>query len=111
VVPFAEICRALSILLAGGLDPQVAAWACDVLVLLVMGVAREDDLRHPSGRSGDERRGQADKLYKTFAGLAPDRFPLLAAHAAHMVWGGGGKRFRFAIDVVIDGTLARAAER
>jgi AcrR family transcriptional regulator len=102
----------LGILLAGGLDPQDAAWACDIFVLLVTGAAREDDVRHPRGRGGDgDRREQADELYKTFTGLPPGRFPLIAAHAAQMVAGDSDERFRFAIDVVIDGVAARAARR
>ncbi len=52
--------------------------------------------------------GHVDELYTTFAGLPPDRFPLLAAHAAQMVAGDSDERFRFAIDVVLDGVLARA---
>jgi AcrR family transcriptional regulator len=100
----------LGILLAGALDPQDAAWACDIFVLLVMATAREEDVRRPPG-SDDERREQVDELYNTFAGLPPDRFPLLAAHAAQMVAGDGDERFRFAIDVVIDGVVARAARR
>jgi AcrR family transcriptional regulator len=102
----------LGILLAGGLDPQGAAWACDIFVSLVTAAAREDDARHGRGRSDDGgRRGQADELYTTLAGLQPDRFPLLAAHAAQMAAGNSDERFRFAIDVVIDGMLARAARR
>ena len=101
----------LGILLAGGLDPQDAAWACDVFVSLVTAAAREDDVRRPRGHSDDNRREQVDELYKTFAGLPPDRFPLLAAHAAPMVAGDGTERFRFAIDIAIDGVLARAARR
>jgi len=101
----------LGILLAGGLDPQDAAWACDIFVLLVMATAREDDVRRPSGRSGDDRQEQVDKLHSTFAGLPSDRFPLLAAHAAQMVAGDSDERLRFAIDVVLDGILARAARR
>jgi AcrR family transcriptional regulator len=102
----------LGILLAGGLDPQDAAWACDIFVLLVTGVASEDDVRRRRGR-GDEgdRRQHVDELYKTFTGLPPDRFPLIAAHATQMVAGDGDERFRFAIDVVIDGVIARAARR
>jgi AcrR family transcriptional regulator len=100
----------LGILLAGGLDPQNAAWACDIFVLLVMGAAREDDVRRPHGRTDDDRQ-QVDELYKTFAGLPPDRFPLLAAHAAHMIAGDSDERFRFAIEVVIDGVVARAGIR
>jgi len=102
----------LGILLAGGLDPQDAAWACDIFVLLVTAVASEDDVRRARGRSDDDdRREQVDELFKTFAGLPPDRFPLIAAHAAQMVAGDGDERFRFAIDVVIDGVVARAARR
>jgi AcrR family transcriptional regulator len=102
----------LGILLAGGLDPQDAAWACDLLVSLVTAVAREDGVRRPRGQSDDhDQRGQADQLYETFAGLAPDRFPLLVAHATEMVAGDGDERFRFAIDVVVDGVVARAARR
>lgn len=79
-------------------------------MLLVTAAAREDDVRHPRGRSdADDRRDQVDKLYTTFAGLPPDRFPLIAAHAAQMVAGDGDERFRFAIDVVVDGVVARAA--
>ncbi len=73
--------------------------------------ASEDDVRRPRGGSDDQRREQVDELYRTFAGLPPDRFPLLAAHATQMVAGAGDERFRFAIDVVIDGVVARAARR
>jgi AcrR family transcriptional regulator len=96
----------LGILLAGGLDPQHAAWASDIFVLLAMGTAREDDVRRPSGR-----RPQHEELSRTFAGLPTDRFPLLAAHAAAMVAGDSDERFHFAIDVVLDGILVRAARR
>jgi AcrR family transcriptional regulator len=100
----------LGILLAGAIDPQGAAWACDILVLLVTAVASEDDVRRARGRDDDHhRREQIGEIYKTFAGLSPDRFPIITEHAAEMVAGSPDERFRFAIDVVIDGLLARAA--
>jgi AcrR family transcriptional regulator len=102
----------LGLLLAGGLEPQDAAWACDILVLLVTAAAREDDVRRPRGRNDDaDWREQADQTYKTFASLPPDQFPLLSARAAQMVAGDSEDRFRFAVDVFIDGLLARAAHR
>src|ERR1700722_2793429 len=102
----------LGILLAGGLDPQDAAWACDLLVSLVSAVAREDGVRGPrDGSDVPDRPRQVDELYETFAGLPPDRFLLLVAHATEMVAGDGDERFRFAIDVVIDGVVARAARQ
>ena len=101
----------LGIQLAGGLDPQAAAWACDIFMLLAMAAAREENVRHPPGRSHDDDQDQAEELRTTFAGLPPDRFPLISAHAAEMVAGDGEERFRFAVDVVIDGVIARAARR
>jgi AcrR family transcriptional regulator len=101
----------LGILLAGGLEPQDAAWSCDILVFLATAAAREDDVRRPRGSGDADRREQVDELYKTFAGLPPERFPLLAEHAAQMVAGDGDERFRFAIDVVVDGVVARGARR
>jgi AcrR family transcriptional regulator len=98
----------LGILLAGGIDPQDAAWACDIFVLLVTAVASEDDVRRARGRGGDDHlREQADQIHKTFASLPPDRFPLISAHAAELVAGSHDERFHFAIDVVIDGIIAR----
>jgi AcrR family transcriptional regulator len=99
----------LGILLAGGLTPQDAAWACDILVLLVTAVASEDDVRR--ARRGDGDREDVDEIYTTLAGLPPERFPLITAHAAEMVAGDGDERFRFAIDVVVDGVVARAARQ
>ena len=98
----------LGILLAGGLDAQGAAWACDIFVQLVTAAAREDEVRRARGAEADSRK-QADEIYRTFAGLPPGRYPLITAHAAQMVAGDGDERFRFAIDVVIDGMIARAA--
>jgi AcrR family transcriptional regulator len=101
----------LGILLAGGLDAQDAAWTCDIFVLLVTGAAREDDVRRPHERVDKDRDDQADEIYQTMSGLPPERFPLLTTHAAQMVAGTAAERFGFAIDVVIDGVVARAAQR
>jgi AcrR family transcriptional regulator len=97
----------LGILLAGGISPQDAAWACDIFVFLATAAAREDDVRRPRGHSDDYAQQHVDKLYKTFAGLPTDHFPLIAAHAKQMVAGDNNERFNFAIDIVIDGILTR----
>ena len=65
----------------------------------------------PAAAATTTAAGGGGDLYATFAGLPPGRFPLITAHAAQMAAGDGGERFRFAIDVVIDGMLARAARR
>lgn len=101
----------LGILIAGGLEPQEAAWLCDIFVLLVTAVASEDDVRLLRDAANGKRREMAADLQRTFAGLPPERFPLLAAHAAEMVAGDGDERLRFAIDIAVDGVLARHEQR
>ena len=61
----------LGILLAGGLDPQDAAWACDILVLLVTAVASEDDVRRAHARADDGEHADVDQIYDT----SPDYRP------------------------------------
>jgi Tetracyclin repressor-like, C-terminal domain len=95
----------LGILLAGGLDPQDAVWAADIFAMVVNYAAIEADVRRA------DRQQQAARLYETFTGLPPDRFPLITAHAAQLVAGDREERFHVAIDVVIDGMLARTTRR
>lgn len=96
----------LGMLLAGGLDPQDAAWACDILVLLGTGAAREDDVRHTAGADSTRKR-RAEELHDTFAALPLERYPLINGHAAQLVAGDSHQRFHYAVDVVLDGLLAR----
>jgi AcrR family transcriptional regulator len=102
----------LGILLAGGLDPQDAVWAGDMFVLLVTAATIEDDvLRLRGRRDAGARREHADGIYRLFSGLPPDRFPLITAHAEQLVAGDSDERFRFAVDVVVDGVVARAMRK
>ena len=95
----------LGILLAGGLDPQDAAWAADIFAQLVNYAAIEADLRRT------DIDAQADELYRGFATLPPERYPLITTHAARLVAGDSAERFHVAIDIVIEGLLARASRR
>jgi AcrR family transcriptional regulator len=101
----------LGLLFAGGFTPQDAAWACDIFVSLVTAAASEDDVRRARDRSELTRQQHVETLYGTLSGLAPERFPLLVAHAAEMVAGDGEERFHFAIDAVLDGIMVRAGRR
>lgn len=95
----------LGILLAGGLDPQDAAWAADIFAQLVNYAAIEADTRRT------DIDAQADELYRNFATLPADRYPLITTHAARLVAGDSEERFHVAIDIVIEGLLARASRR
>jgi AcrR family transcriptional regulator len=95
----------LGILLAGGLDAQDAAWAADILAAQVTYAAIEAELRRT------DPGALAAEITANFARLPAGDFPLITAHAAQLVAGDVAERFRFAIDVVIDGVLSRAARR
>ena len=93
----------LGILLAGGLGAQDAAWAADILAAQVTYSAIEAELRRT------DPNALAAEITANFASLPADDFPLITAHAAQLVAGDVDERFRFAIDVVIDGVLHRAS--
>jgi AcrR family transcriptional regulator len=95
----------LGILLAGGLDPQDAAWAADIFATLVNYSAIEADIRRA------DHRERAEALHRRFTGLSPDEFPLITAHAAQLVAGDSEERFAVGVDIVLDGLLARSARR
>jgi AcrR family transcriptional regulator len=100
----------LGILLAGGIAAQDAAWACDILALIVTATATEADVRRAAGHTLDAGLGDTvARMRATFAGLAPERYPHLVAHASQLVAGGGDDRFQFAVDTVLDGLVARSA--
>ncbi len=93
----------LGLLLAGGIAAQDAAWAADMLSAQVTYAAIETELRAKAPAA------LAAEVTANFARLPADRFPLITGHAAQLVAGDPDARFRFAVDVVLDGVLARAA--
>ena len=95
-----------SILLAGGLEPQHAAWGVDILVLLVTSSAHEDGIRQ--GFDQDEK---IESIFTELASLPPDRYPNVVRYAREMVTGDGDERFRFAIDLIVDGLVAKSARK
>jgi AcrR family transcriptional regulator len=98
----------LGVLLAGGITPQDAAWACDILALIVTATATEADVRRVA-EVGADLEEVVDRARDTFAKLPAERFPMLVSHVAEMTAGDGDDRFRFAIDTFLDGLVARAS--
>ncbi|MEU0935449.1 MULTISPECIES: TetR/AcrR family transcriptional regulator [unclassified Embleya] len=93
----------LAILLAGGVDPQRAAWAIDSLSLYVSAYALERSLlaqrrKHPDHEWVFSRA----ELVGRFEALPADRFPQIRRHAAELTSGAGHDRFDFALGLIID---------
>ncbi len=91
-----------AIVLAGGVDPQTAAWAIDALTLYVNAYCLETSLRDQVTRNGDNWVVSRDELLRRFADL-PDRFPQTKRYAAELTSGTGNDRFDFTINLILDG--------
>jgi hypothetical protein len=106
---FAE--NLLALLLAGGVDSRDAAWACDILPLIVTATAIETATHQAMGRTAESEQAIIADLVRRFAEMPPERYPLLTAHADEMTSGDGDQRFAFAIETFLDGLAARSAAR
>ncbi len=97
----------LAILLAGGTDPQAAAWAIDSLLLYVNAYSLEASLvnRQLTHDETDWVVSRAE-LLRRFAAL-PDTFPQTKRYAAELTAGTGRDRFDFTIGLMIDGLTHR----
>lgn len=91
-----------AIVLAGGVDPQTAAWAIDALTLYVNAYCLENSLRDRVTRNGDNWLVSRDELLRRFAEL-PDTFPQTKRYAAELTSGTGHDRFDFTISLILDG--------
>ncbi len=87
----------LALLLEGGVEPGVAAWAFDLLTLHVAAVAAEQSVR----------RGQGDTfgpVTQAIAAAPAEDYPHIHALRAELL-SGGDARFGWVLDVLIDGVL------
>jgi len=92
----------VGILLAGGVSPQVASLAVDILALYFTAVAFEESLESfPTA----EDKGEAfhEQLKSFFSGLPADRFPYLVAMAEPLTSADGDHRFEFGLDLLVRG--------
>jgi AcrR family transcriptional regulator len=98
----------MGFLLAGGVTPQDAAWALDILPLITTASAVETVVHMARGSTEE---ATIERMNAAFTALPRERFPLLTGHLGLLTSGSGDERFRFAIDVFLDGLQARAAGR
>ncbi|GHF86246.1 AcrR family transcriptional regulator [Amycolatopsis bartoniae] len=93
----------LAILLAGGIEPQTAAWALDALTLYVNAYALERSLvQQRQSHHDDNWVLSREELVDRFTALPADRFPHTRRHAAELTSGSGHERFDFTITLIID---------
>jgi AcrR family transcriptional regulator len=93
----------LAIMLAGGIDPQAAAWAIDSLTLYVNSYSLEVSLVNKQlSHSDDNWVVSRGEMLRRFAAL-PDTYPQTKRYAAELTAGTGHDRFDFTLGLLIDG--------
>jgi AcrR family transcriptional regulator len=100
----------LAILLAGGIEPQTAAWAIDALLLYVSAYALELSLvALRQAHQDDEWVLSHDELMRRFTALPADQFPQTRRYAAELTSGTGHERFDFTLGLIVDNLTQRQA--
>ena len=91
----------LGLLREGGVSDRDAAWAVDQLLLYATATAAEQSVRKRSARVVADIASLSD----TIATIDATRYPHIARLGSELT-GGGGARFRWGIDVLLNGVLA-----
>jgi AcrR family transcriptional regulator len=102
----------LTVLLAGGIEPQTAAWAMDVISLYVAAYALETSLVKQRQKDPDDAWVLSqDELVRRFSALPEANFPQTRRYAAELTSGAGHERFEFALGMLIDNLAQQATPR
>jgi AcrR family transcriptional regulator len=100
----------LSILKAGKVPDQAAAWAVDLIPLFITATAFEESVQGASGWTEEDVAQYVGGLRQFFAGLPAEKFPVTIALAGALTSGAmGDERFEFGVQVIVAG-LASLAE-
>jgi AcrR family transcriptional regulator len=97
----------IALLSASGMAPQDVALAADLLPLYLTAVAYEEGVVG-LGRTNEDG-AYFDRVREVWTSLPPERYPtILALAPALFSAGDGDERFRFGLEVLLDGLVARA---
>jgi AcrR family transcriptional regulator len=92
-----------SILLAGGIEPQTAAWAMDAISLYVAAYALENSLVKQRQKDPDATWILSqDELVRRFSALPEAKFPYTRQYATELTAGTGHERFDFGLGLLVD---------
>lgn len=101
-----------SILLAGGIEPQTAAWAMDAISLYVAVYALETSLVKQRQKDPDATWVLSEKeLVRRFSALPEATFPQTRRYATELTSGTGHERFDFALGMLIDNLAQQTVPR
>jgi AcrR family transcriptional regulator len=97
----------IALLASSGMAEQDIALAADLLPLYLTAVAYEEGVF--SLREANRNEEYFEHIRETWTSLPPERYPtILALSPALFSAGDGDERFRFGLEVLLDGLVARA---
>jgi hypothetical protein len=97
----------LAMLKAGGVGPQAAAWALDLLALYITAIAYELAVEAEQGVPEPTRTVEVvTGIREAFSQMSAVEFPQLTSVAPLLTLGTRKERFEFGLDVLINGLLA-----
>ena len=97
----------LSLLKAGGVGDQAAAYAADLLSMYVTATAYEQSLYAELYSDPEHEKREVARIAERFAAVSPERFPTIAALRTQLTSGDSEERFALGIDVLVNGLLRR----
>jgi AcrR family transcriptional regulator len=97
--------RVLALLTEGGADDRAAAWGVDLLLLLPTAMAVEHSVELSPAQEAERLSDMASRI----AAVDPQRHPNITRLGEELVSGDGPTRSGWALDVMLDGILARTA--
>jgi AcrR family transcriptional regulator len=101
----------LSLLKAGGVEDQAAAYAADLVTTYINAIAYEHSMYRMVHEDPEQRElHEVAQIAERFSSLSPERYPTLAALGPRLTYGDGDERFALGLDVLINGLLATPAE-
>jgi AcrR family transcriptional regulator len=100
----------LSLLKAGGVEDQSAAYAADLLTTYINALAFEQSTYRTVHEDPEHEAHEVAQVAERFASLSPESYPTLAALGPRLTYGDGEERFALGLDVLINGLLATPAE-
>jgi AcrR family transcriptional regulator len=100
----------LSLLKAGGIGDQAAAYAMDLISSYINAIAYEQSLYATLYSDPQHEEREVARIAERFANLSPERYPTITALATQMTAGDGEERFALGLDVIVNGLIATPAE-
>jgi AcrR family transcriptional regulator len=100
----------LSLLKAGGVEDQAAAYAMDLVTSYLNAIAYEQSLYAALYNDPAHVEREVARIAERFTGLPADRYPTIAALAQQMTAGDGEERFALGLDVIVNGLLQTPTE-